>query len=210
MDERFDTEKLQAGCSRLGIELSSAQCARMMMHLDLVAKWNKKMNLTAIRDKEKMVAHHLLDSLSVCRFVKKDRFLDIGTGAGFPGMPLAILCPDLHVTLLDSRRKRIEFLRNTCRVLGLANVSLVHGRVEDYRPAQAFDTLAARAFSSLSELLDKSAALLRPSCRLIAMKGKRPGEEMASLSRPQRQTLRIEPVRVPFLPAQRHLVIMDF
>ena len=203
-------DKLEQGCERLGIALSADQGARLRRHLALLAKWNRRLNLTSVKGMDDMVVRHLLDSLAIARFVRGHSLLDIGSGGGFPGMPLAVINPQLEVTLLDSRGKRIEFLRYACAALDLGGVSVVRGRVEDYRPAQKFDTLAVRAFASLGETLKATAALHRPGVRLLAMKGRLPVREMAALSDSWRERMIVEKLQVPFLAAERHLIIIEF
>ena len=203
-------DKLEQGCERLGIALSADHGARLRQHLALLAKWNRRLNLTSVTDMDDMVVRHLLDSLAIARFVRGDSLLDIGSGGGFPGMPLAVINPQLEVTLLDSRGKRVEFLRYACAALDLGNASVVRGRVEDYRPAEKFDTLAVRAFASLGETLKATVALHRPGVRLLAMKGRLPVREMAALSDSWRERMIVEKLQVPFLAAERHLIIIEF
>ena len=203
-------DKLEQGCERLGIALSADQGARLRRHLALLAKWNRRLNLTSVKGMDDMVVRHLLDSLAIARFVRGQSLLDIGSGGGFPGMPLAVINPQLEVTLLDSRGKRVEFLRYACAALDLGGVSVVRGRVEDYRPAEKFDTLAVRAFASLGETLKATAALHRPGVRLLAMKGRLPVREMAALSDSWRERMIVEKLQVPFLAAERHLIIIEF
>ena len=203
-------DKLEQGCERLGIALSADQGARLRRHLALLAKWNRRLNLTSVKGMDDMVVRHLLDSLAIARFVRGQSLLDIGSGGGFPGMPLAVINPQLEVTLLDSRGKRVEFLRYACTALDLGGVSVVRGRVEDYRPAQKFDTLAVRAFASLGETLKATVALHRPGVRLLAMKGRLPVREMAALSDSWRERMIVEKLQVPFLAAERHLIIIEF
>ena len=203
-------DKLEQGCERLGIALSADQSTRLRRHLALLAKWNRRLNLTSVKGMDDMVVRHLLDSLAIARFVRGQSLLDIGSGGGFPGMPLAVINPQLEVTLLDSRGKRIEFLRYACAALDLGGVSVVRGRVEDYRPAQKFDTLAVRAFASLGETLKATVALHRPGVRLLAMKGRLPVREMAALDDSWRERMTVEKLQVPFLAAERHLIIIEF
>lgn len=205
--ERPDT-RLEQGCAQLGISLSATQAERLRGHLALLAKWNRRLNVTAVKHDDRVV-RHLLDSLAIAPFVGGS-LLDIGSGGGFPGMPLAIVNPRLKVTLLDSHGRRIEFLRHVCAALGLDNVSVVRRRVEDYRPAEKFDTLAARAFASLGDTLNATAALHRPGGRLLAMKGRMPAQEIAHLDPPRQKRMTIKKLRVPFLSAERHLIIIEF
>lgn len=229
--QHCDPDKLEQGCERLGIALSVDQGARLRRHLGLLAKWNRRLNLTSVNGMDDMVVRHLLDSLAIARFVRGRSLLDIGSGGGFPGMPLAIVNPRLKVTLLDSRGRRIEFLRYVRAALSLGNVSVARGRVEDYRPAeksagsefsrspqgayqgryaQKFDTLAVRAFASLGDTLKATAALHRPGARLLAMKGRMPAREIACLDSRWRERMTVEKLHVPFLAAERHLIIIEF
>jgi 16S rRNA (guanine527-N7)-methyltransferase len=161
-----------------------------------------------------MISHHILDSLAVSRYIKGGTLLDVGTGAGFPGLPLAIVNPTLQVTLLDSRGKRIEFLRYAISTMGLDNVFLSKSRIEDYRGHEKFDTLAARAVSSASQLVRLCKENLHSGTRLLALKGRHPQDEIDSLdvdlpdSLPKR--ISVKKLNVPFMEAQRHLIILDF
>ncbi len=203
------TEKLDLGCTRLGLILSAAQRQQLCGHIELLAKWNRRLNLTAIDRLDDMVARHLLDSLAVAPFVRGGSLLDIGSGGGFPGLPLAVLDPRLQVTLLDSRGRRAEFLRAARDALELGNVAVVEKRVEDYRLGGKFDTLATRAFASLAHTLKATAALHRDGCRLLAMKGRMPKREIALLEPPWRERVSVEKLDVPFLDAERHLVLIE-
>ncbi len=168
------------------------------------------MNLTTIRAEDDIVVQHVLDSLSIHGFVSGPAVLDIGSGAGVPGLPLAIARPELNVTLLDSRSRRIEFLRHVIINTGIRNVALVNGRVESYRPPDKFDTLTARAVSSLDRLLKLSKTHLLPGTRLISLKGRLPETEMERLPATLRTRASIHKVVVPFLEAERNLIVIDF
>ncbi len=211
---QFNVENLIAGCDQLGLVVNLNQRNSLLTHIKLLAKWNASLNLTAIKADNDMISHHILDSLAIYRYVTGSRLLDIGSGGGFPGLPLSIVNPNLAVTLLDSRGKRIEFLRHAVAVIGLDNVSLVKSRIEDYRPQEKFSTLSARAFSSLSTLIRLSKKNLGKGTRLLALKGKLPTQELATLSAelPEsvRSRLTVKQLEVPFLQAQRHLIIIDF
>ncbi len=211
---QFNIEKLVKGCEQLGIFIDTDQQAKLLIHIKLLAKWNKSVNLTAICSIDDMISHHILDSLAINKYIAGNSFLDIGTGGGFPGLPLAIVNPELEVTLLDSRGKRIEFLRNAVSVIGLNNVSLSKSRIEDYRPQEKFGTLAARAFSSLGELVRLGEGNLTRGTRLLALKGRYPHQEIAALRaqwpEEERNKLTVEKLDVPFMEAQRHLIIIDF
>ena len=212
--QQFNIDKLVRGCDQLGIALNADQLSNLLTHIELLAKWNKRLNLTAISSTEDMISHHILDSLAINPYLKGSTFLDVGTGAGFPGLPLAIVNPSLQVTLLDSRGKRIEFLRNVISVIGLDNVFLSKSRIEDYQAQEKFDTLAARAFSSVSELVRLSRGNLDSGTRLLALKGRHPQEEVNSLTvdwpDSLRKRLTVKKLEVPFMKAHRHLIIIDF
>lgn len=210
-------QNLSKGCQQLGITLDAHQHTNLLTHIELLAKWNANLNLTAIESKEDMISHHILDSLAIQRHVIGTTLLDIGSGGGFPGLPLAIINPQWQVTLLDSRGKRVEFLRNCIATLALKNVSLVKSRIEHYQPSEKFDTLTARAFSSLAELVRLSQASLSKGTRLLALKGRFPAKEIESISgelptlpKQKQPKLTVEKLEVPFLEAQRHLIIIDF
>ena len=210
MSEQFNIEKLRVGCAMLDLDLNLQIEQRFLDHLVLLQKWNRRLNLTAITDPTEMIVQHLFDSLSLIPFIKGQKILDIGTGGGFPGLPLAIYEPSYNVVLLDSRGKRIEFLRNVISKLKISNASVQNNRIEDYQPVEKFDTLTARAFSSIADLLNLSNHLLTSGTRVLAMKGKYPEQELASLSSDVIDRMRVEKLEVPFLQADRYLIIIDF
>ena len=207
-------ENLLEGCQRLGIVINTQQQARLLKHIELLTKWNTRLNLTAIKSENDMISHHILDSLAIHRHVIGNNLLDIGSGGGFPGLPLSIVKPNLAVTLLDSRGKRIEFLRYAVAAMRLENVSLVKSRIENYQPPEKFATLTARAFSSLAELVRLSQANLIDGTRLLALKGRFPAKEITALTNELSDSgysrLMVKKLEVPFLAAQRHLIIIDF
>ena len=168
-------EKLNEGCRQMNIQTSKAQRQQLLAHIELVAKWNRRLNLTAITNGGDMVVNHVLDSLGIMPYIKGNRILDIGSGAGFPGVPLAIVDPATEITLLDSRGKRVEFLRYACHSLKLDNILLQKSRVEDYRPQQKFDTLVARAFSSLARLVELTGRCRSQGCSSACVQGEIPG-----------------------------------
>ena len=147
----------------------------------LLAKWNAAYNLTAVRDPQEMVTRHLLDSLALLPYVQGPRVLDIGTGPGLPGIPLAVARPDCSFTLLDANAKKTRFVTQAVGELGLKNVDVVQARVENYRPVEKFDTLVARAFSSIADMLNNAQHLCAPGGRFLAMKGVYPEEELAAI-----------------------------
>ncbi len=199
---------LNTGLVSLGLDLGQLSQAKLIQYLDLIEQWNRAYNLTAIRDPQAMVPWHLLDSLVISPYIHGSRVLDMGTGAGLPGIPLAIAHPDVSFSLLDSRRKRIQFLIQAVRGLGLGNVDIVHQRAEQYRPEKKFDTLVARAFGALPKLLTAAGHLCRPGGTILALKGKDPQREVNELSEDTLAAVEVVPLRVPLLGAARHLVIV--
>ena len=191
--------------AELGISFSVAQAGLIVRFLECLNKWNKAYNLTAIRDYRKMLSHHVADSLSIASFIRGDTILDVGTGAGFPGVPLAILYPDKQFTLLDSVGKKIRFLHDAVRKLGLTNVTLVNDRVENFRTEALFDTIVARAVSDASDLISLSGHVLRPNGQFLFQKGQFPRAELAKI----KCAYRVEPVVVPSLEGKRHVIIVD-
>lgn len=200
-------EKLSNGLGQLGQSLSAGQQRLLLDYIALLQKWNRVYNLTAVREPESMLHQHLLDSLAVLPWVGTGRLIDVGTGGGLPGIPLAIARPDLHITLLDSNHKKTTFLRQACIELGLNNVTVACQRVDAYEPPVLFDMVISRAFSDLSEFLHLSARLCRPGGNLLAMKGIYPHDELARLP-PEFSRYEVVALSVPGLEAQRHLVII--
>lgn len=174
--------ELRGGLVAMDLDLSLATQQRLLTYLSLLAKWNKVFNLTAVRDRSHMVTRQLLDSLSILPMIKGKRVLDVGAGGGLPGIPLAITDPDRHYYVLDSNGKKTRFLTQVKMEMHLDNVSVVHERIEDYVPAQLFDTVVSRAFSSLPAFVGGSAEVLRPDGQWLAMKGKTPEQEISALS----------------------------
>jgi len=207
MDEVDITERLQAGLATLGDPVSAEQVQRLSVYLQLLAKWNRAFNLTAVRNPNDMVVRHILDSLVVRVFLRGRTVLDVGTGAGLPGIPLAVMEPDRAFTLLDSGGKKIRFLRHVLAELQLGNVEVVHSRVEAYTPEQGYDTVMCRAFSSLGDFVSACGRLITEDGRLLAMKGRYPDQELTELAPPW--SARCQPVRVPGLDGQRHAVLID-
>jgi 16S rRNA (guanine527-N7)-methyltransferase len=199
---------LADGLAAMGLPLPLEAQARLIAFVHLIEKWNRVHNLTAVREPEQMVALHLLDSLSVLpHLIGKKTLLDVGTGAGLPGIPLAIARPDLQVTLLDSSHKKIAFLQHTKTELALTNCEIVCERVEAWKPGRQFDAVVSRAFSELCDFVTQAGHLVAPAGEMLAMKGVHPFEEIAKLPK----THRVENVyelKVPSLDAKRHLVLM--
>ncbi|XLM21208.1 16S rRNA (guanine(527)-N(7))-methyltransferase RsmG [Chromobacterium piscinae] len=200
--------ELKQGLAQLALELTEPQLDLLERYLALLVKWNQTYNLTAIRQEERMVSYHLLDSLSlVPHLAGGSRMLDVGSGGGMPGIPTAIARPDLQVVLLDSNHKKTTFLRQVVLELGLPNVQVMTDRVEAYQPEQKFDRITSRAFSELSEFVKLTRHLMAEGGQYVAMKGVYPYEEIALL--PQGVAVsEVLPVTVPGLDAERHLVRM--
>lgn len=180
---------------------------RLLTFVHLLVKWNAAYNLTAVRDPQEMIARHLLDSLVLLPYLHGARVLDIGTGPGLPGIPLALARPDIAFTLLDANAKKTRFVTQAVGELGLKNVEVVQARVENYRPEQKFDTLVARAFSSIAELLKSAQHLCAPGGRFLAMKGVYPEEELAAIPA-EFAVSEVLALKVPGLDAARHLVVV--
>jgi 16S rRNA (guanine527-N7)-methyltransferase len=198
-------DTLNAGAERLGLRLDETQAARLVAHLDLMDEWGERMNLTAIREREAQLTRHVLDSLSVRPWLRGTRVLDVGSGAGFPGIPLAIVEPGREFTLLDSTGKKCRFLAAVREQLGLANVTVVNARAEQYRPAQRFDTVLARAVGPLAELVRNAGHLVAGQGRLLAMKGRLPEDELAAKLNGWKVAA-VHRLEVPGLEEERHLV----
>jgi 16S rRNA (guanine527-N7)-methyltransferase len=196
--------RLEQGACRLDIDLSAAQTQKLLAYLTLLVKWNRAFNLTAVKDPLAMVERHLLDSLAVLAYVDGQDVLDLGTGAGLPGIPLALLRPETRFVLLDSNNKKIRFIRQVVLELGIENIQPVCERVEHFVPQRPFDIIIARAFSSLPNMLELTKHLRQPGCRLLAMKGVVPEMEIDQLT--DCRTVRIIPLVLPFNKAERHLI----
>jgi 16S rRNA (guanine527-N7)-methyltransferase len=200
--------QLTAGIAALGLALPAGAEAKLLAYLALLDKWNRVYNLTAVRDAERMVSHHLLDSLAAVPFFQGTTVLDVGSGGGLPGIPLAIARPELQVTLIDSIAKKTAFLLQAKAELGLSNLNIVTSRVEDFRPEAGFDVITSRAFSDLKEFVTLTRHLLKPGGRWLAMKGLYPHEEIAVL--PDFVKVSADhALVVPGLEASRHLIVLE-
>jgi len=198
-------KSLQHGIAEIGIAVTADQQAKLLAYLDLLHKWNKVYNLTAIRDPKEMVAHHLLDSLVVLPHLWAGRWVDVGCGAGLPGVVLAIMRPDWSITLLDSNSKKTSFVQQAIIQLGLRNAQVRCTRVEDYQPSARFDGIISRAFTELGDFLRCTRHLLAEDGRWAAMKGR--AETEVSGIPVDCQIDRLIPLHVPALDAARSLVI---
>ena len=200
-------EQLAQGLAQMGIDLPAAAQEKLLAYAALLYKWNKTFSLTALREEEKAVSHHLLDSLAILPFVPAGNLLDVGSGGGMPGIPLAIARPELQVTLLDSNSKKAAFLRQAAIELDLPNVSVHGGRVEQYHPADGFATIVSRAFAELADFAALSRHLLTTDGVWLAMKGVRPDGEIVRLPGGVRVEA-VHPLCVPGVDGERHLVVM--
>ena len=198
-------ETLRAGLAELGIAAPPDRIDKALAYLDLIAKWNRVDNLTAITDVGQMVTHHLLDSLAVHpHLLDADTVLDIGAGAGLPGIPLAIFDSGRRFVLLDAAAKRARFMRHAVATLGLDNVEVVQARADRWAPPRRYDVVVSRAFASLADFVCMAAPALAPEGRILAMKGKLPRDELSDL--PENFEYTVTPLNVPGLAAERHLI----
>jgi 16S rRNA (guanine527-N7)-methyltransferase len=198
-------DELKRGSEQLGILLSAEAETKLLNYMALLRKWNKVYNLTAIRDEQQMVSHHLLDSLAVMPYLWPGRWLDVGCGAGLPGIVLAVIQPGWQVTLLDSNGKKTSFVQQAIIELGLKNARVLCARAEDWKPAERFDGIISRAFSELGNFLCCTRHLAATQGRWAAMKGV-PELELEKIPEGCRVE-RVIPIKVPGLQAARSLVI---
>ena len=205
MTRESELELLAAGARDIGIALDSSGAEALLKLVDELEAGNAQFNLTAIRDRLGMLRKHVLDSLTVQPYLRGSRIADIGTGAGFPGLPLAIVNPQRRFTLVEATGKKARFVEQTALRLGCDNVQVEHARAESYRPFELFDTVVARALSSLADFAAYAGHLCAPDGRLLAMKGKRPDEEISALPKSFR-VLAVHRLKVPGLDDERHLV----
>lgn len=196
---------LSEGLQEIAFRRDEVRERLLLRYLDTMLRWNKVYNLTAITDPVQMIYRHLIDSLAIAQFLSGKRFIDIGSGAGLPGIPLAICQTDRQFILLDSNGKKTRFLLQVSADLGLSNVEVVHNRVETYRAEKGFDGILCRAFSSLSDYLDLSSHLLAEDGVFYAMKGRLSEQELSDI--PKDYSLRaIRPLKIPGGSEQRHLI----
>ena len=189
----------------MGLELEHRQAELLLAYLELLLKWNKAYNLTAVRDPAQMVTRHLLDSLAIAPHLRGQDIIDVGTGAGLPGIPLAILFPDRRISLLDSNGKKTRFLFQVKTALCLDNMLVHHARVESFRPPALYDAVLSRAFASLADMVAGCKHLLVPTGSFLAMKGAYPADEVMALD-PAYAVKAVHALDVPGLGEQRHLV----
>jgi 16S rRNA (guanine527-N7)-methyltransferase len=200
-----DRDDLLAGLDTLGLPATLADA--LLAYRDLLLRWNQAYNLTSVRDPAAMVPRHLLDSLSIRPFVQGQRLIDVGTGAGLPGLPLAIADPQRSVTLLDGNSKKTRFCQHAVFELGLTDIAVVHERAENYHPEQAFDTVTGRAFASLAEFVRVAGHLCAEGGRMLAMKGTLPEGEAEAVD--AGWSVHCTPLEVPYLDEERCVVILE-
>jgi len=192
------------GIAALNLSVDEQQIEQLLAFIKLIEKWNKAYNLTAIKKQDDMVRLHLLDSLTVIPYLEGNRIIDIGTGAGLPGIPLAICLPHIAFTLLDSNAKKTRFVQQAVLELKLTNIKIVHSRAEDFQPEQCYDMVLTRAFADLADILRSTNHLLAKNGKLLAMKGHCPEQELAKVKLPTSVIL----VRIPGVEAERNLVLI--
>ena len=199
---------LQMGLQQMQIELSAEQQQKLLDYVALLLKWNSTYNLTALRQEDQMLSHHVLDSLTLLPYLDGiNNLIDVGSGGGMPGIPTAICRPDIQITLLDSNSKKTSFLSQAVIELGLSNVKVITGRVEAAEGIQ-FDAITSRAFAELRDFVTLTPQLLRDNGRWLAMKGVHPYEEIAQLPEDVHVT-QVDKLSVPSLEAERHMVIIQ-
>lgn len=197
--------RLQRGCDALGLDCDARQQQRLLAYLQLLHKWNAAYNLTAVRDPAQMVTRHLLDSLAVAPHLSADSVIDVGTGAGLPGVPLAILFPNTRFDLLDSNGKKTRFLFQVKTALSLDNMQVRHQRVESLQPPVPYDVVLSRAYASLRDMVSSCRHLLAPNGRFLAMKGSLDTAELEQVAS-SCEVLAVHSLAVPGLEEQRHLL----
>jgi len=200
-----ERDMLVSGARELGIELDPIRAETLLKLVDELELGNAQFNLTAIRDRPGMLRKHVLDSMTLQPYLRGERLADVGTGAGFPGLVLAVVNPRRRFTLIEATAKKARFVEQTAQRIGSGNVLVVNSRSESYRPFELFDTVVARALSSLADFVAYAGHLCAPDGRLLAMKGKRPDDEISALPRAFR-VLAVHRLSVPGLPDERHLV----
>ena len=210
-DRAAESAQLIAGAAKMGVALTEAQSDKLLDYLDLLQKWNKAYNLTAVRERPAMLTQHLLDSLSIVPHLPPGDLLDVGSGGGLPGIPLAILQPERSITLVDTVGKKVAFLKQAAMTLGLKNLQAVSTRIESWVPpaehAGGFALITARAYATLQTLVGQTQRLLAPNGGWYAMKGVFPAAEMAELASDV-SVRAVIPLDVPDLGAERHLILL--
>ena len=200
--------RLTSGLAGLGLALPAPAVQQLLDYVGLLSRWNRAFNLTSVRDPEQMVSRHLLDSLVALPWLRGVRIVDVGTGAGLPGIPLAVASPERRFVLLDSNGKKTRFVTQAVAELGLANVEVARARAEQYVPDTPFDCVISRAFASVGDLVQQAGHLCAPGGRILAMKGVYPMAELHDLP-PGFTLTEVAPLRVPGLDSDRHMVVLE-
>ncbi|MEM8984405.1 MAG: 16S rRNA (guanine(527)-N(7))-methyltransferase RsmG [Pseudomonadota bacterium] len=200
-------DRLLRGIDTLQLTVTEDQVATLLRLADRLVHWSARVNLTAIREPAAVIDRHLLDSLAILPWLNGDRILDIGTGAGFPGLPLAIVCPDRHFALLDSVGKKIRFVVQMAAELALPNVAGLNERLPAFRTEPPFMTITARAYARLDAIIDDCEHILADGGRILAMKGQSPDDELAAIS--EHWQAELVPLDIPGLDEKRHLAILE-
>lgn len=199
---------LHRGLTELGLDPQSCPCDAYIQYIDLLAKWNRTYNLTGVRDKQRMIHAHVLDSLAALPYIHGNRCLDVGTGAGLPGFILALAQPDVEWTLLDSNGKKVRFLRQLLFEMKTGNVEIVHSRAENFLSSVTYSSIISRAFGSLSAYYRAVEHLLHPGARLLAMKGRAPDTELQEVAG-WVKSISVKELQVPGISTHRSLVILE-
>lgn len=197
--------ELAQGINALGLKVSEIQQQQLLAYLQLLVKWNQAFNLTAVRDPKEMVTKHLLDSLAILPYLQGERVLDVGSGAGLPGIPLAITDPTRQYVLLDSNGKKVRFLQQAIVSLQLKHVTAVQARAEQFQSEESFDSILARAVGEIGEIIELTKHLISPQGQWILMKGREPEAELQNIKHPAK----IVPLVIPGLTEARHVVIVS-
>ncbi len=203
---------LATGIAEMHLDVSIEAQQKLLVYLSLLQKWNKVYNLTAVRDPLEMVTLHLLDSLSVLPYINANNLLDVGSGGGLPGIVLAICKPTLQVTTIDTVQKKVIFMRQVKGELGLSNLTVVHARVESYKPTENFDAIISRAFSEIALFIKLTQHLLAENGQWLAMKGVTPLQELEGLKIKLNKPIKLSkvvPLKVAGLDAERHLLVLE-
>ena len=202
------TRHLHQGLTALGLDPQSCPCEEYLQYIDLLAKWNRAYNLTGVRDKQRMIHAHVLDSLAALPYIRGNRCLDAGTGAGLPGFILALTQPDVEWTLLDSNGKKVRFLHQLLFEMKTGNVEIIHSRAEKFLSSVSYSSIISRAFGSLSAYYSAVEHLFQPGTRVLAMKGRAQDTEIREVSDRVR-SITVEELHVPGIDAHRSLVLME-
>ena len=208
MNEAQLTRHLHQGLTGLGLDPQSCPCEEYLQYIDLLAKWNRAYNLTGVRDKQRMLHAHVLDSLAALPYIRGNRCLDAGTGAGLPGFILALAQPDVEWTLLDSNGKKVRFLRQLLFEMKTGNVEIIHSRAEKFLSSVTYSSIISRAFGTLDVFYGAVEHLLHPGARVLAMKGKLPDNELQGVTG-LKKYISVHDLQVPGIDAHRSLVILE-